>query len=136
MKSQTAVLYVEDEPMSRKVMQMLLKGRMGLEHVTIFEDSNNFIQRLCNLVPLPDVIFLDIHMEPYNGFELLEMVRNVSYFASTPVVALTASVMSEEVELLKSAGFDGCLAKPINSDTFGETLQQIMNGERVWQIIS
>jgi hypothetical protein len=44
--------------------------------------------------------------------------------------------MNEEVERLKKAGFDGCLAKPIDSDTFGDTLQQIVGGERVWQIVS
>lgn len=136
MSIQPAILYVEDEPMSRKVMKMLLMGRLGLENVTIFEDSSDFLERLHFLSPLPDVIFLDIHMEPYDGFEMLQMVRDLNDFQATPVVALTASVMNEEVEKLKSAGFDGCLAKPINSDTFPETLQQIVKGERVWQIVS
>lgn len=136
MDNKPAILYVEDEALSRKVMTMLLRGRLGLEHVTIFEDSSDFIERLNVLSPLPDVIFLDIHMEPHDGFELLEMVRNSDRFQSTPVVALTASVMNEEVERLKNAGFDGCLAKPIDSDTFGDTLQQIVGGKRVWQIAS
>lgn len=135
METQPAILYVEDEPMSRKVMNLLLR-RLGLEHVTIFEDSNDFLDRMASLSPLPDVIFLDIHMEPLDGFEMLEEVRRIGEFDTTPVVALTASVMNEEVERLKNAGFDGCLAKPIDSDTFPDMLQRIMSGERVWQIVS
>lgn len=131
-----AILYVEDEPMSRMVMDLLLKGRMGLENVTFFEDSHNFMGRLNSLSPQPEVIFLDIHMEPIDGFEMLELVRNADHFQTTPVVALTASVMNEEIARLRSAGFDGCLAKPIDLETFPDSLQQIISGKRVWQIVT
>lgn len=131
-----AILYVEDEPMSRMVMDLLLKGRMGLDNVTIFEDSHNFMGRLNSLSPQPEVIFLDIHMEPIDGFEMLELVRNADHLQTTPVVALTASVMNEEIARLKSAGFDGCLAKPIDLETFPDTLQQIISGNSVWQIVT
>jgi hypothetical protein len=42
--------------------------------------------------------------------------------------------MSEEVGMLKDAGFNGAIAKPINLDTFPTTLQQILEGKAVWSI--
>ena len=80
--------------MSRMVMQMLLKGRMQLQHVAIFEDSSDFMNKAVALVPAPDVIFLDIHMQPLDGFEMLALLRASSTFDSTPIVAMTASVMN------------------------------------------
>lgn len=136
MNYQPAILYVEDDPRSRKVMTMLLRGSMGLSNVTILEDSRDFLSHVESLNPVPDVIFLDIHVTPYNGFEMLEMLRQRREFRHIPVVALTASVMNEEVEQLRQAGFHSCLAKPIDSDTFPETLYRILNGEAVWRIIS
>jgi CheY-like chemotaxis protein len=135
MTNQPVVLYVEDEVRSRKVMRMVA-GDMGLSNVTIFEDSTNFLERVQVLDPQPDVIFLDIHLKPYNGFEMLAMLRQSGQFDGIPIVAMTASVMNEEVQQLRVAGFNGCLAKPLDVDTFPEHFGRIMNGEEIWRIIA
>lgn len=131
-----AILYVEDDAPSRKIMQMLLRGRMNLPHAYFFEDSSDFLTRALALQPKPDVIFLDIHVKPLDGFEMLGLLRGHEHFKGVPIVALTASVMNEEVQRLLSAGFDGCLAKPIDLDTFPEMLKRILNGEAIWRIIT
>ena len=136
MINQPNILYVEDDAKSRKVMQMLLVSVMRLPHVTIFEDSVDFLKRAKNLDPKPDIILMDIHLQPHNGFEMLEMLRQSSHFQHTPVVALTASVMNEEVEQLQSAGFDGCIAKPVDMDVFPELLDLILDGKKIWRIVS
>lgn len=128
------ILYVEDDPQSRKLMEILLKGRMKLSNITILEDSKDFMERVNNLSPKPDIIFLDIHMKPYNGFEMLMMLRQLDWVANTPIVALTASVMNEEVHQLRQAGFNGCLAKPIDIETFPAILDRILAGESVWRV--
>jgi two-component system, NarL family, sensor histidine kinase EvgS len=135
MNDQPAVLYVEDDPQSRKLMQMLLKGRMKLPNVVILEDSMDFLAQVDALDPKPDIIFLDIHVKPYDGFEMLEMLHQFEWFNRTPVVALTASVMNEEVRRLRFAGFSGCLAKPIDLASFPEMLARILAGETIWRII-
>lgn len=134
MNTQPAVLYVEDDSQSRKLMALLLQGRLKLPHVTIFEDSQDLLERVAALDPLPDLILLDIHLKPYNGFEMLEMLRQTDWLNGVPIVALTASVMNEEVQRLRMAGFNGCLAKPIDMATFPDTLERILAGESVWRI--
>lgn len=134
-EQQPFILYVEDEVRSRKVMRMIAKD-MGLAHVTIFEDSTDIVERALALDERPDIIFLDIHMEPYTGFEVLGMLRQAAAFRHTPIVAMTASVMSEEVQQLRSAGFNGCLAKPLDMDSFPDVLSQILKGEEIWRILS
>jgi CheY-like chemotaxis protein len=129
------VLYVEDDMLSRKVMELLLTRALGFKHVTIFENSVNFVQRLEAISPKPELVFLDIHMLPISGFEMLKLLRAHPAFKDTQVVALTASVMNEEVEQLRHAGFDGVIAKPIDQDTFSDTLTRILNRELVWNIL-
>src|SRR5688572_7668152 len=106
MTPQPCILYVEDEAKSRRVMQMLLVNSMKLENVNIFDDSSDFIARVDALTPRPDVIFLDIHVAPYNGFQMLEMLRKSGRYSDTIIFALTASVMNEEVTQLRESGFD------------------------------
>jgi len=133
---QPTILYVEDNAQSRKVMKILLKGRMGLSNINIFEDSENFLARVRQLNPIPDVVFLDIHVPPHDGFEMLQMLREIPEYRNTAIVALTASVMNEEIERLRSAGFDGCMSKPLDTDTFPQVLQRIVAGEKIWHIVS
>ena len=77
---------------------------------------------------------LDIHMDPIDGFEMLRLIQQNPDYHSIPVVALTASVMNEEVRKLRECGFDGVIAKPLDYDTFPHALTRILNGEQVWKI--
>ena len=134
MNKQPVVLYVEDDPQSRRILYMVLQKRMALQNVTILENSQNFRAVVSALDPRPDVIFLDIHMQPHNGFEMLEILRQLEWPRYIPTIALTASVMSEEIQQLRTAGFNGCLAKPIDLQTFPETFNRILAGETIWRI--
>jgi two-component system, cell cycle response regulator DivK len=125
-------LYIENDELSREVMKTLLTRGLGYRELTMFPTSAHFEQHLEGLAQKPDVIFLDIHMEPIDGFEMLKMIRRNQNYYATPVIALTASVMNEEVRRLREAGFDGAIAKPINYDTFPGALVRILNGEQIW----
>ena len=134
--TQPRVLYVEDDPQSRKTMDLLFKLRMKLAHVTMFENSESFLERAEALYPKPDVILLDIHVTPFDGFEMLKILHSLDWAQQVPIIALTASVMSEEVEHLRRAGFDGCLGKPIDLDTFPQLFTRILVGESIWRVNS
>jgi CheY-like chemotaxis protein len=125
-------LYVENDELSREVMKTLLVRGLGYQKVLILETSSGFAEQLANLNPKPNVIFLDIHMEPIDGFEMLRLIQAHPEYQTSHVVALTASVMNEEVRKLREYGFDGIIAKPLNYETFPRTLERILNGEEVW----
>lgn len=128
------LLYVEDDPGSRKVMDVLVSRLSEPVQLITFEDSANFLEKLEALDQVPSVILLDIHVTPHNGFSMLKMLRSSERFADKMVIALTASVMNKEINQLKEAGFDGVLGKPLNFYTFPETLQRILAGERIWSV--
>jgi CheY-like chemotaxis protein len=127
-------LYVEDDELSREVMQMLIEQALGSHHLVMFEDSADFMARLRALPRRPDVILLDVHVQPYDGFEMLNFLRHDPAFAEAQVIALTASVMSDETKQLRDSGFDGMIAKPLSVSTFPDLIERILNGEAVWYL--
>ena len=133
MKLQPAVIvYVEDDEPSIFVMKMILERVMNLKNTYILRSSRDFLPQVKGLGVIPDLFLLDIQMRPYDGFELLSMLRSDAQFAQSKVVALTASVMNEQVARLKESGFDGAIAKPLNIDLFPQLIKNILNGESVW----
>ncbi len=133
-KQVRSVLYIDDDPSSLMVMQILLVEEMQLANVTMFEDSDHFMQRVKSLPVKPDVILLDIHVKPLTGFEMLTLLREDG-FSEAVIIALTASVMNEEVIQLKTAGFDGVIGKPVNLDRFPKLWERALNGEQIWNIV-
>lgn len=128
------VLYVEDDAASRSILRLFQRMNPELMKLTVWEDSQQFEERLLALAPQPDLILLDIHVKPSTGFEMLIMARKHSNFDRVPVVALTASVMNEEIELLQKAGFQGVIAKPLKLEEFPVVVEHIMAGQKTWYV--
>jgi CheY-like chemotaxis protein len=59
-----------------------------------------------------DLILLDIQMPKKNGLEVCRSLR--ARGLRIPIVALSASVLPDEVARTKAAGFDVFLSKPIS----------------------
>jgi CheY-like chemotaxis protein len=128
------ILYVEDDMSSREIFSVLLQKILGVKRVVVFDDSTNFDQVIETYPTPPDLVFLDIHVRPYNGYDMLDIIRQKTGWELVKVIALTASVMANEVNELQAAGFDSLISKPINPDTFVDYLCQILAGERVWVV--
>jgi len=128
------LLCVEDDPSNRLVMKLLVEKTLKAKYYAIFEDSADFLRNVQNLPMRPSIILLDIHVSPFNGFQMLQMIREDSVYFDTKVVALTASVMNEEVQQLRKSGFDGTIGKPITLSSFPIVIERIMRSERIWQV--
>jgi len=131
---QSVFLYVEDNESNRTVIQLLLQKAMKAKELVMFENSSCFLERVKALPECPDVFLLDIHVKPYDGFEMLAMLRADPQYRDAKVIALTASVMSEEVKQLRDSRFDGAIGKPLRTSTFPDLLARILNGEAVWSV--
>lgn len=128
----THFLYVEDDSLSREIMQMMMENLNY--QLVVFDDSTDFMARLEAITPAPQVIFLDIHIPPSNGFELLEMLRQHPTYQNSIAIAVTASVMNEEIERLRLSGFNGAIGKPLDFELFPSLLEQLLSGREVWHI--
>ncbi len=77
------------------------------------------------------VILMDHMMPDMDGEETLRKLRERSdgYCQRTPVIALTANVMTNANEIYQEKGFEGYLAKPISSSLLEATLQKFLPQE-------
>jgi len=78
----------------------------------------------------PDLILMDIRMPIMDGYEAARQIKNNEKLKSVPVIALTASVLSEGREkIIQSGFFDRFIAKPVRkSELFLELSRFITSG--------
>lgn len=127
-------LYIDDDPLSLEVIKVLLEKIMGFSNVTYFKDSQNVMEKIRDLPTIPAVIFLDLKIRPHDGYEILAALQDDANYQDVKVIAVTASVMSQNVEQMKAAGFAGLISKPIVHRIFPELIHKILAGEPVWYI--
>lgn len=125
------LVYVEDDPPSRLVMQLIAEYVLHVKTLTIFENSTDILSRIRALNRRPDIIFLDIQIKPHDGYEMVEMMRQDADFKEMKVIAVTASVIAA-TEKMRASGFDGMISKPINPLTFPLQVERIVQGEQIW----
>jgi CheY-like chemotaxis protein len=104
------ILIVEDNPQSLKLARDILqiKGYLTLEAETGEEGVRLARERH------PALILMDIQLPGINGIEALQRLRADPVTSATPVIAVTASVMSQDRSRIMAAGFSGFQSKPIS----------------------
>lgn len=106
------ILVAEDNTISTKVIRGML-GKLNLNPDTA---SNGEEALQAMKAQQYDLVLMDCEMPVLDGFSATEELRawEVSHRQSrTPVVALTAHILSEHKERARQAGMDGHMAKPV-----------------------
>jgi len=102
------VVFCEDDPMIRKLVQTALRSSTHDVHVA--GDGKEGLDLIARL--RPDVVFSDVAMPEMNGFELADAMRARPDLAHIPIVFMTASVQREQIDECFRHGAAGHLAKP------------------------
>lgn len=128
------MVYVEDDALSREVMEVLMRTHFPEVALKILADSSDFMNDVEALPEMPEMFLLDIHVVPLDGFAMLRLLRDDIRYERAKVLAVTASVMNQEVVQLRSAGFNGAIAKPLDFDEFARLIGGALNGKEVWYV--
>ena len=116
------ILIIEDNEKNRKLVRDVLqfKGYQTVESETAEEGIRLAREKK------PALVLMDFHLPGMNGIEAFKVLRADPQTSSIPIVAVTASAMTEDRQKMMAAGFDGLQTKPINVKDFLEAVAQIL----------
>ena len=104
------VLHVDDDPVNLRVVEEILTafGHRAVKALSGPEALEQLSRQAF------DVVLMDIHMPEMSGIEVLKRLRAMPGVANeTPVLALTADILSREPAEYLALGFAGFVPKPV-----------------------
>ena len=116
------ILIIEDNEKNRKLARDVLqvKGYKTIESETA-EDGLKLA-----LDKSPALVLMDIQLPGMDGITALKQLRANPQTKSVPVIAITASTMTNNRQAMLAEGFDGYQSKPISVKDFLGEVQKVL----------
>jgi DNA-binding LytR/AlgR family response regulator len=109
-------IVIDDEEMARAIMSQMIENNPQLKLVQVFSNAIQAIKFLNqNQV---DLIFLDIHMPDFTGFDFIQTIKN------PPKVVLVTSDKNFAIEAFEYECIVDYLVKPITEDRFQKAIHK------------
>lgn len=121
------VALVDDHSLCRRGLTELLTHCYGVTVVGATDNAKGLETLLTE--QNPDLVVMDLRMEPHGGLELLHMMRAAGH--ETPVVILTMSDTEADLAAALKAGVRGYLLKDMAPDDVVDAIRRVGAGEMV-----
>ncbi len=129
MKNFKRILLIDDDPIQNLINTKLLNriefseridvainGRLARDEYLLIDD------------PLPEIIFLDINMPIMNGWEFLDLLKDMELPHLPDVYMLTSSISPEDIKQSDDHPMvKGYITKPLNLDKLIEIKDQFFD---------
>ena len=91
------------------------------------EEALDFLYKRGKYIDAPNIslLLLDLKMPKMNGFEVLEQLKSDKILKKLPIVVLTTSNRSEDIDKSYDNGCNGYIIKPVSFETFKEAVHKI-----------
>lgn len=119
------ILSVDDDRMNQMLIQAYLSA--SETELTAVHSGEEAVAACAQISY--DLVLMDLNMPGLDGFEALRRIRSAELAArkkSVPAIAVTASVMPEEIERVRAAGFVTHLAKPLSQNDLQDTITAVL----------
>ena len=120
------IVLIEDNEKNRKLARDVLshQGYRVVEAESA-EDGLAAIAR-----ERPSLVLMDIHLPGIDGIEALRRLRADAGTRDIPIIAVTASAMTQDRQKILAAGFDGYQSKPISVRPFLAAVREALDRPR------
>ncbi len=104
------IFYIEDNVSNIRLLEEWLKP---YPQINLISKTDPLLGLYDIRSSVPDIVLLDINLPGIGGYEMLEVIKADPEIKHLPVIALSASAMTNDIENGLKMGFDEYLTKPL-----------------------
>ena len=121
-----SILVADDSHSVRSEVRTLLEAK----GVRVIEAENGQEGLARARVDKVDLVISDVHMPIMDGLKMIQELRKLPEYTTTPIFVLTSDAAGARVEAGKQAGADAWLLKPIKPDSLWKAIEKVLWGAR------
>jgi len=125
MKSDTRILFIEDDPKDVELVMSQLKMAQLDPHVKVITDGRAAVRYLTDEKTECEslvIVFLDLKLPFVSGIQVLETIRADDRLQHLPVMVMTSSNNPADLEKCLELGVTHFLPKPITFSVFAKAV--------------
>jgi two-component system chemotaxis response regulator CheY len=119
-----SILIVDDSSLVRSQLRTALEAK-GAQVVEAENGSEGLWRARENLV---DLVIADIHMPVMDGIRMVEELRKLPEYATTPIFILTSDAATTRAEEGKKAGANAWILKPVKTELMWKAIEKALFG--------
>ncbi len=128
-RSVTIVMIEDDEGHARLIEKNIRRAGI-LNDIRHFTDGTAALDYLYNhqdgpALNGPALILLDLNLPDMTGIDILEKLKSNPHTKRSPVVVLTTTDDSREIQRCYDLGANVYITKPVNYDSFANAIRQL-----------
>ncbi|KLT15586.1 hypothetical protein AA980_23205 [Neobacillus vireti] len=109
------ILYIEDNLSNLQLIKEILGAIPGI----CFHSAATGVEGIeLAIGQLPDLILLDLNLPDLNGFEVYDRIKENHACEQTPIIALSANAIQDEINRALAKGFTEYICKPVDIPAF------------------
>jgi two-component system invasion response regulator UvrY len=120
------VVIADDHKLVREAWNLLLSRDKRLSIIAICENGRQVVEACKNLNP--DVVLMDINMEPVNGIEATKAIR--VFTDEVRVIGISVHTDLPYVNALMQAGANGYVTKNSSGEEMVKAILLVMEGQQ------
>lgn len=120
-RSDIKILLAEDNSINRMLIVKLIEP---LQWTVLQAVNGAEVLEILNLDPSIDLVLMDVHMPVTSGLEATSRIKADNKLKHIPIIALTASVLQNDIDQCYAAGVDDFIEKPVKSDRLLESVRK------------
>jgi CheY-like chemotaxis protein len=124
------ILVVEDDAKNMAIIAVTLKKHGAI----VIQDAWNSdsVSVLKDYMPV-DVVLMDLMLRGgRSGYHIIDQIHADPALTNVPIVIVSASNASSEMNRAREKGCMGYIEKPINYSSFPRAILAVIQGEQVW----
>jgi CheY-like chemotaxis protein len=121
-----SIWIIDDDAEDRYIVEYLFNNLQAPFTLQQFSDGQELLPALQASSELPNLILLDLNLDPLDGFSVLEALRSDQAYQHVPVFIYTSS--SFEMDKVRSVQLDatGFITKPDRIEDLKERLRELI----------
>ena len=127
MKNEFTIFYTDDDAEDLEFFTEVTSAIGNHLNIVTQNNGKKLLYDLENPPPNPHIVFLDLNMPGFSGFDVLQQLRSSESYKNLPIVIFSTSSDEKNIAKSRELGASFYITKPTDFSLFKKTIQHTLS---------